>query len=220
MEEINKNMDASQKDAEIDAGKTSVQETAIEQDTTIEQENKVDDTATSKEKSQEETKADESPKSEETKAGDENKTFTQDQVNEFIKARLERENKKLLNRYGVEKKEELDDLVGKAQSYDSVKEEFDKQKQELSSLSEKLAFIENNINENRFDDVRAYFKGKNIEFNDENLKNELLTHPEWLNVVAKSSDPKTTIEILGSDTTNGIKPQSEEERALKLFGLK
>ena len=65
----------------------------------------------------------------------------------------------------------------------------------------------------------AYFKGKGIDFNNDNLINELSTHPEWLNPVKVEAKPKTTIETLGSDSTTEMPKVSEKDEMAKIFGL-
>lgn len=152
--------------------------------------------------------------------GEGNATFTQEQVNDLVRARLDRFEKRLYKKYGVEDKKALEDLVGKGQSYDVVKERYESQKLENNSLKEKIAFLENNINPNRYEDVRAYFKGKEIEFNNDNLVNELSTHPEWLNQ-AEKKEPMTTIKVLGNDQSQVPTTRTtEKEQVAKLFGLK
>lgn len=149
----------------------------------------------------------------------ETKTFTQEMVDEIVRSRLERDRKATYKRYGVEDKEGLDTLIGKAQSYDVMKERYEGMKAEVSATREKMAFMSNNINPAREEDVRAYFKGKGIEFNETNLVNELATHPEWLNVVQESGVPQTKIEVMGSDPSTGQMPESDEERQKRVFGI-
>ena len=147
------------------------------------------------------------------------KTFTQDEVNEIVRARLEKAHKKIYNRYGVEDKKSLDELIGKAQSYDVMKERIEAMRGENASLKEKITFLENNINPERYDDVRTYFKGKELEFNPENLLAELERHNEWLNPVKTDNTPTTTITTLGTNKAEK-QPIDEKEYASKLFGVK
>lgn len=146
-------------------------------------------------------------------------TFTQEQVNEIVRKRLEKADNKFYSRYGVGKKEELDELVGKAQSYDVMKERYDGLVSSNKSLTEELTFLKNNINPERYDDVKAYFKGKDLEFNAENLIKELETHNEWLNVVKQETAPKTTIQSLGTDRQVQERIESDAEKAKRIFGV-
>lgn len=154
-------------------------------------------------------------KAEESKDG----TFTQEQLNDIIRARLEKAQQRLFNRYGVTNRDELDSLIGKSQSYDVMKEKYADLETKNYELEKELAFSKNNINLERQEDIMAYFKGKGIDFNNDNLINELSTHPEWLNPVKVEAKPKTTIETLGSDSTTEMPKVSEKDEMAKYFGL-
>lgn len=143
------------------------------------------------------------------------KTFNQKQVDEIIGNRV----KRIFKRYGVEDKNGLDELVGKAQSYDIMRERYDSLTNENAQLKEKIAFLENNINPERQEDIRAYFKGKDMEFSNDNLKTELQTHPEWLKVAEKSNTPITTIEKLSPERGKVETEESEDSQWKKLFGF-
>jgi hypothetical protein len=155
----------------------------------------------------------------EAKTTEEAKSFTQEMVDEIVRNRLERDRKATFKRYGVEDRNGLDALIGKAQSYDVMKERYGAIKEENTSLKEKMAFMSNNINPAREEDVRAYFKGKEIEFNETNLVNELATHPEWLNVKEVNEAPQTTIKSLGVEHTSVNHKESEAERQKRIFGV-
>ena len=161
----------------------------------------------------EEVKVEENTEQEETP-----KTFTQEQVNEMVKARLDRDRKSIYKRYGVEDRSGLDDLIGKAQSYSVMEERYNAIQSEVNSLRESNAFLKNNINPERYDDIRAYFKGKEIPFNEENLKNEIATHSEWVTKSGEEISPKTTIQSLGRDVPQK-QSENEKENAMKMFGL-
>ncbi len=146
--------------------------------------------------------------------------FTQSQVDEIAgKTRKEAEArtlKKVYSRYGVNSEEELDDLFGNAQRYDTLKEEYDldskNYKTELDSkakafqeLSEQVALLRSGIDENRFEDATFILRGKGLDVTLENIQNELATHPEWKsgsdlnessnsnpNLYQKKSDPTPT----------------------------
>lgn len=154
-------------------------------------------------------------KAEESKDG----TFTQEQVNDIVRSRLDKAQQRLFNRYGVTNRDELDSLIGKSQSYDVIKEKYADLETKNYELEQELAFFKNNINPERKEDIIAYFKGKGIDFNNDNLINELSTHPEWLNPVKVETKPKTTIETLGSDSTTEMPKVSEKDEMAKIFGL-
>lgn len=144
------------------------------------------------------------------------KTFTQDQVNDFIKKRIERERQTIYGRYGVKDRNSLDALMNKANSYSMMEERYNNMVNESANLKEELCLLKGNVNTERYDDVRAYFKGKGLDFNENNLKAELERHPEWLNVTPKT----TTISVLGSDNGHINAGVNERDEALRLFGLK
>ena len=147
------------------------------------------------------------------------KTFTQEQVNKIMRSRLERDRNALLTRYGVKDRDGLDSLIGKAQSYDIMKERYEAKENENYQLKERLAFMSNNINPDREDDIRAYFKGKGLEFNEETLVNELETHPEWRKVVEVDDKPKTTIQVLGVEHRDRNVPETDYEKRQRIFGV-
>ena len=147
------------------------------------------------------------------------KTFTQEQVNKIMRSRLERDRLSFLNRYGVKDRDGLDSLIGRAQSYDIMKERYEASKTRIAELEERLAFMSNNINPDREDDIRAYFKGKGLEFNEDALVNELETHPEWRNIVKVDDKPKTTIEVLGVEHRDRDIPETDAEKRRRIFGV-
>ena len=149
----------------------------------------------------------------------ENKTFTQDQVNKLIKARIERTKNSLLKRYGVADRDGLDALINKAQSYEMMRERYDGILQENAELKQKLAFQTNGINPDREDDIKAYFKGKEIQFTEDALIQALETHPEWRKVVERDETPKTTIQTLGVEHRDRNVPETESEKIKRIYGL-
>lgn len=155
---------------------------------------------------------------EESNPAEETTTFSQEQVNDFVRSRLEKYEKRLFKRYGVEDRDGLNELFGKAQSYSVMEERYNNQKAENATLKEENAFLKNNINPAKYDDVRAYFKGKGLEFNEETLVKELETHGEWKNI-EEISAPTTTITTIGTDPKMSMPKKDEKAEAAKLFGL-
>lgn len=147
------------------------------------------------------------------------KTFTQEQVNDFVRTRLEKYEKNLFKTYGVENKDGLNELFSKAQSYSDLEEKYNTQKVETDTLREEIAFLKNKINPQKYDDIRAYFKGKGLDFTEDALINELSTHGEWLNV-EEVKTPLTTIKQVGTDPKMNTPRKDEKADAAKLFGLK
>jgi hypothetical protein len=145
---------------------------------------------------------------------DEKTSFTQDQVNEIVKNRLEKERKKMLKRYGVEDKEQFDSLMKKANSYEAMDERYSKMLDTNKELEEKIAFLENQIDVERYDDVKAYFKGKELFLNSENLSKEVDKHPEWV-----KANKASIIKTMGSDSTISKEKPNEKDETAKLFGF-
>ena len=145
------------------------------------------------------------------------RNYTQEQVNEIVRSRLDRANKAIYDRYGVENEKGLDELIGMAQAYQTLKSDYDAMKDEVKGLREQNALRGNSVLPEREDDVRTYFKGKGLELSDEALKQALQSHPEWV-AKATAPAPTTTVVPLGSQAEEAPKP-NEEEEAAKMFGL-
>jgi len=153
------------------------------------------------------------------------KTYTKEQVNALMQRRIARSHKSFFDRYGVKDLKELDTLMGYKESYDALNVEHEKLKQERDNLvterddlatqykdlTKKYAYKVGNINSDKINDIETYFKGKNLDINEENLMNELKTHPDWVNQVS-------TIENIGVESTPT--PQVDEAlEASNIFGV-
>ena len=145
------------------------------------------------------------------------KTYTKEQVIEMMKKRVNRSHNAFFKRYGVEDLKGLDDLFEKSKQYGSMNDEFGKIQLRNSELMRENAFLRNNINPDRYNDIIAYFKGNDIEFSEDELLKALPTHNEWL----KKSDPAptTTIKSLGSEA-HTLPKADESELASRLLGVK
>ena len=180
------------------------------------------------------------------------KLFTQSQVNDLVgKTRMEtREQtyRAIYGRYGVNDEIGMDELVGNAQMYETVKGEYDEARKgweetnasrdaELAKVKEHVALLESGIDKSRFDDAKAIIKAKGLEVTAENIQNELATHPEWNGSINKedinpnfrpdpnlkpqtTTSPESTIKVLGNEGNSDTGGMSEEEYAMKkLFKL-
>lgn len=146
----------------------------------------------------------------ETKTNKEvDRTFTQKDLDDIVSKRI----RKLYERYGVKNQDELDTLIGKAQQRDTFKDKNDNLLKENKELNERLLFISNGVKKEKYDDIRAYFKGKELDFNKDTFLKELETHPEWLKNVKK-------VESIGNEKNPNSYEQDEREIAKKLFNLK
>ena len=177
------------------------------------------------------------------------KKFSQEELNDIVgKTRTETRNKTreetfkyIYNRYGVEDEAGLDEVVGNAQRYDSLNEQYETDKKawkesneasskQLTDLSEQVALMQSGIDNSRFEDAKFILKGKGLEVTLENINNELATHPEWKKkeehsdfvksgegtMPQKPAEPETKLSVLGNDNSD-VKVDDEETRAMKLF---
>lgn len=129
------------------------------------------------------------------------KTFTQEQVNEIVRERLERDHASLLKQLGEENWENVAANLKKGKDYDELAKKSGEATKALEEANRRLCFESNKLNPERESDIRAILKGKGLEFNDENIKKELPTHPEW--ALSTGSVPQ-----IGS--YNGNKQQQED----------
>lgn len=175
------------------------------------------------------------------------KLFTQSQVNDLVgKTRMEtREQtyRAIYGRYGVNDEASMDELIGNAQRYETVRGEYDEalkgwettnadRDAELAKVKEQVALLESGIDKNRFEDAKAIIKAKGLDITVDNIRNELTTHPEWNGTNSEmdvnpnfrpkqeggmqstSSTPESTIKVLGNEGGSN-EGMSEEEYALK-----
>ena len=138
------------------------------------------------------------------------KMFTQEEVNAIVQERLDKTYKK----YGFEKADELDEAVGKSQSYEVMKERYGSTQGRLAELEAENALLKSHIDPSKYDDVRAYFKGKSLPIDADTLAKEAQGHPEW----AQRIEPVTTVTPLGSDKDEGG-DEDEDKKAAEMFGL-
>ena len=152
-------------------------------------------------------------------------TFTKEEVNELMQRRVARSHEAFFKRYGVKDLSELDALMGYKESYDTLNVEHENLKKERDDLSAKYGDLETqhkdltkryaykvgNINNEKINDIETYFKGKNLDINEESLMAELKTHPDWANKVS-------TIESIGIESTP-TPPVDEAVEASNIFGV-
>ena len=134
--------------------------------------------------------------------------FNQNQVNSIVGERLDRFKKSFYESLGVKNDEELNALVANAKSYLDTKEE-------LNSLRQEKLFNSQGVKLEKSEDINFYFKGKGLDLNENNLKKELETHPEW-------KSEKVRVTPFGTQPDNKGDDKGEEEKAIasKMFGVK
>lgn len=175
------------------------------------------------------------------------KMLTQSQVNELVgRARQEgRESalKELYGRYGVSGDSELNDVFGRGQAYVTLDDDFKAEQSSNKALLAENALLKTKVDESRWEDIKAILGSKNMDITPENIEAEIPTHPEWRQQIAAqpqqqpqaqpqpqqdSLQPQpqqqAVLRKLGSESTakdggNGDDDESEQERAMKLFGF-
>lgn len=170
------------------------------------------------------------------------KMLTQSQVNELVgRARQEgRESalKELYGRYGVSGDSELNDVFGRGQAYVTLDDDFRAEQSSNKALLAENALLKTKVDESRWEDIKAILGSKNMDITPENIEAEIPTHPEWRQtaVTAQPQQPQqdslqpqqqqqqAVLRKLGSESTakdggNGDDEESEQERAMKLFGF-
>lgn len=137
------------------------------------------------------------------------RTFTQDEVNEIIRERLSRYDRKVAEEIGgslEDTKSKLEALVKLQSDYDTLKASYDE-------LYRERTFDQFGIDPERSGDIDAIMKSKNMDFTAHNLEQLLSTHPEW-------RKQTTAFQQVGAPRGDA-NPQgeSEREKASRLFGL-
>lgn len=140
---------------------------------------------------------------------DEVKTFTEEEVNKIVQDRIN----KFYKHYGTESKEEFETLINKGKGYDELNDKLNATSLENANFKEELAFINNNVDPARYDDIKTYFKGKGLEFSPEELVKQMESHPEWIQKQGK-------VETLSPEKSGDKKAPTEKELAEKVFGMK
>lgn len=177
------------------------------------------------------------------------KMLTQSQVNELVgRARQEgRESalKELYGRYGVSGDSELNDVFGRGQAYVTLDDDFKAEQSSNKALLAENALLKTKVDESRWEDIKAILGSKNMDITPENIEAEIPTHPEWRQMAAAQpqqqpqaqpqpqqdslqpqpqQQQQAVLRKLGSESTakdggNGDDEESEQERAMKLFGF-
>ena len=145
------------------------------------------------------------------------KMFSRAQVEQLMKRRVERSHNSFFKRYGVQDLKGLDDLFEQTKKFKQMQDDYGAINLKNNELLQENAFLRNNVDSNRYNDVKAHFKGNDITFSEEALLEAIKTHPEWLK--AQVTTPTTTINTLGVEQRAGTSP-SEKELASRFLGVK
>lgn len=141
-------------------------------------------------------------------------TFTKSQVIDMMKKRVGRSHNAFFNRYGVKDLAEMDGKFNKLKEYEEQLLGLQGKNAELGQMN---AFLRNNVNPSKYDDIKTYFKGLGEDFSEERLLDLIKTHPDWL---TKIEEPKfnTTITSLSPDRGSKIQ-ETEDEKMKRVFGI-
>lgn len=154
--------------------------------------------------------------------------------------------KELYGRYGVSGDSELNDVFGRGQAYLTLDDDFKAEQSSNKALLAENALLKTKVDESRWEDIKAILGSKNMDITPENIEAEIPTHPEWRQTVsvqqqqqqqaqaqpqqdslqpqAQQQPQQAVLRKLGSESTakdggNGDDEESEQERAMKLFGF-
>jgi len=194
------------------------------------------------------------PETEEQKAVE--KLFTQSQLNEIVGQRVNETREKahndtiaeILETFGVDSIDALKALAGDGQRFPALQEDLANEKKSseqriaeleksLGDVSSELALWKSGINPDRYEDAKLILSGKGLDITAENIKNEMLTHPEWENKPVEEpapemkpafekvenpeekSEPVSKIARLGNVKGGSSSEEEERNTAMGLFDI-
>ena len=143
--------------------------------------------------------------------------YSKAEVIDLMKRRVNRSHNSFFKRYGVKDLQELD---AKFNSGKQLQDDYLGLQNRNAELVREVAFLKNNINPDKYDDVITYFKGKGLEFSEQELINQIMNHPEWLKSMPTPQPQTATIKTLGSEAHVVNSKPNEKELASKLLGVK
>ena len=143
------------------------------------------------------------------------RTFTRDEVTTIVKKRTERAINKILEKFGIENKDKiqeyLDSYNKSLQHLEELKGKYGELDNQYKSLNREHLYLKNNIIPEKYGDLdREFIDG----LTEEKLLAVLKNHPEFVK-------PKVVIpEKLGASAEGGKQEMSEKEMAERLFNVK
>lgn len=155
------------------------------------------------------------PETTPTQPEQEERRYAKSEVVEMMRNRVNRSHQAFFNRYGVKDLAEMDSKFAKIA-------EYEKQIADLgvtnSGLVRDNAYLKHNIEPNRYGDVEAYFKGKDLKINSDTLAQEIATHPEWVKAAIQPV-PKASIQVLGPEERGSKIEETDEEKMNRIYGI-
>lgn len=143
------------------------------------------------------------------------RTFTRDEVTTIVKKRTERAINKILEKFGIENKDKIQEYLDShnksLQDLEELTGKYNNLDNEYKSLKREHLYLKNNIIPEKYGDLDKEFVDGLTE---EKLLEVLKNHPEFIK-------PKVIIpEKLGSSSEGGKQEATEKELAEKIFGVK
>lgn len=116
------------------------------------------------------------------------KMLPQSKVNELIgqarregrEAAIREYESQMFGKYGVANENELNDIFGKGQAYESLNDDYATQSNSLRDVMAENALLKSRVKEDKHEDIKLILAGKGLEVTVENIEQLLPTHPEWL----------------------------------------
>lgn len=143
------------------------------------------------------------------------RTFTRDEVTAIVKKRTERAIAKILEKFGIENKDKIQEYLDShnksLQDLEELTGKYNELDNQYKSLNREHLYLKNNIIPEKYGDLDKQFVDGLTE---EKLLEVLKNHPEYIK-------PKVVIpEKLGATAEGGKQEMTEKEMAEKLFGVK
>lgn len=177
------------------------------------------------------------------------RTFTQEQVNALVgKARAEGREKgyeqakrEVLERYGVDKDDDLDGIFANGSRYEELSSRFEDERGSLIEARTELALVKSGILPERQGDVKAILGAQGLDITTENIESLLPTHPEWkaapnpqpqpitqnpIPQPQEEGEPKGDSQLGAAPNPKSVELESEakeaaeKEQAMKAFGIR
>ena len=142
-------------------------------------------------------------------------TFTRDEVTTIVKKRTERAINRILEKFGIESKDKIQEYLDShnksLQDLEELTGRYNELDNQYKSLNREHLYLKNNIIPEKYGDLDKEFVDGLTE---EKLLEVLKNHPEFVK-------PKVIVpEKLGAASEGGKQEMSEKELAEKLFGVK
>lgn len=110
---------------------------------------------------------------------------------------------KFVKDLGFDSIDALKEALGKAQSYDAMKGDYeklvadsDKFRHEADDMRRQIIMRDGGVKKDRYDDALTWFKGKGLQMDEKSLADAISKHPEWKETTAqfgageKKEEPK------------------------------